>query len=364
MVETLDNLPAIPPFRPQGDLTAWLRQVASGTHAGQPALLAHRIGHAIDMYWEQHHQDSPLAALETIKRAAVGIAEIDGLTGTTEAARLRAAIDHSVTLLRLLHGHYLAHLQRRFAGVFIIGSMSYGRFSSVRGTGDAGPSDLDLMLVAPDSSLELADLLLPQWVEDADNPERFTNYLRILENSPSDLLNYKLRNPGGDVGVSVTLCTLAGFANMTTLDGGPDRYVRLHWTAGLAGRPNPLPDLGGTIYNASYTETQSGAGNVLILPVVDYNVHLGQRFGRPNGLAAMLTPRFDHVIMTSEVECLLMGLVGGIQALADPYILAGKTPHICNVHPRRQRMSAYFCAHMQKTFEALAQRATLHKAGF
>lgn len=361
MTERLVDLPALPPLQPQGDLAAWLQLVADGGHAEEPALLADRLGHAIDIYWEQHCKDSPIAALDTIERAAEWVTELDGLGGTLEGASLDAAVRHSVALLRLLHGHYLTHLRRRFSGIFMVGSMSYGRFRSVRGSGDAHPSDLDLMLVAQDRSLELADILLLPWVENADNVDRFANYLDILKTDPCDVLNYKLRTPNKDIGVSVTLCTLAGFANMTTLHGAADRVVRLHWTAGFAGKPNPVPDLAGAVYNATYAETKSAAGNVLILPVVDYNETLGQRFGRPNGLAAMLTPRFDHITMSSEVEHLLMGLVSGIQTLAQPYDRAGKTPHICNIHPRRQRMSAYFRAHMQRTFEALVQKASQHR---
>jgi hypothetical protein len=359
MQENCSDLPPMPALpRPSEDLGAWLGLVASGAHVGEPAMLTGRLAHAIDAYWERHREDQPIAALDAIELAAGRLGEIGGLAGTPEAAAFTAAVHHSVVVLRLLHERYLAHLRLRFAGIFIVGSMSYGRFSNVRGNSDARPSDLDLLLVAPDTMFELADILLPRWIEGADEPKRFAQYLRILQTSPADVFNYKLRGVAEGVGVSLTLCTLTGFANLTTLEGGEERRIRLHWKASFDGRANPLPDMAGAVYDARYWETRSGAGNVLILPVVDYAERIGHRLGRPNGLASMLAPRFDHLAMTADVESLLLGLVRGIRKIADAYEHAGLEPHICDLHPRRQRMSHYFRAQMQQRFKRLMQQAS------
>ena len=158
--------------------------------------------------------------------------------------------------------------------------------------------------------------------------------------------------------MSLTLCTMAGFANITTLEGGEKRSARLHWNARFDGKANPLPDLGGVDYDARYSETRSGAGNVLVLPVAYYDERDGHRLGRANGFASILAPRFDHLAMTNEVERLLLGFVRSMREMADAYEGAGLDPHICNVHPRRQRMSRYFRAQMQQRFETLVQQAS------
>lgn len=364
MRERYDDLPPMPrPPEPAGDFDSWLLLVASDAHPGNPAMLAARLGHAIDTYWDAHRADRPLAALDAIERAAATLATIEGLSDTPEARQLAEATRHSVLLLRLLHTAYLPHLRQRFAGIFIVGSMSYGRFSTVRGSGDARPSDLDLMLVAPDANLLRSDILLSGEVEDADEPARFDQYLHILETSPTDLLNYKLRGTTDGIGLSLTMCTLAGFANITRLEGGEDRRTSLHWSARFDGKANPLPDLGGAAYDARYWEARSGAGNVLTLPVAYHDERAGHRLGRASGFASMLAPRFDHVAMTAEVETLLLGFIRDMAKMAQTYELAGLAPHICNVHPRRGRMSRYFCAQMQQRFHDLSQQTSIPSAG-
>jgi hypothetical protein len=302
----------------------------------------------------------PLFALEEINGAIDTLLRqrFQPLMSSNELPRFLDTLEATLLTLRFLYRDYLPVLRRRFSACFIVGSMSYGRFYSVRGRHAPKPSDLDLFIVASGSNFTISDFLIPGVVNDSfDNVRRLERYTEALSRGSTDLLNYKVVNHRDAIPISLTICSESGFENMLDLSDGEARQTCLRWTGSLSGGPNWRTDLAGRIYDAPYVETETDMENALVLPVLMHDIHNQHRLGRFNGYAGLLTPRFDEMFVTPQVADKVLQFLQQVGQMTRIYEEAGLSSHICDAHLCRDRFSPYFRLHMKWRFEQLLQQA-------
>lgn len=264
----------------------------------------------------------------------------------SEAAErpLSKSILTSVAMLRFLTQDYLPHLQRRFSACMLTGSLSYGRFHSVKGEGDQAPSDIDLLVVAHDGSFGLEDLLLgDKVVDDLDVRSRFDAYLSDLRIHPTDLLNYRVHAIQAGFEISLTLCTREGFAHMLSSGGGETLQTRMRRVGSFNGAANLQFDFSGRRYDAPYVEERSANGDVILaLPVISFGgapdtPHLG----RVNGFAALILPRFDLLFGDTDTKAVIRRFARLVAKLMTAYRAANLPAALCASHIRHQRFPAH-----------------------
>lgn len=311
------------------------------------------VAYVVDQFWEDHKEKDAAGSLQEIRKAAEVVEAVphynlpiaageDSLAGT-----LRASVD----MLEFLYNDYAPFLRENFSSCFLVGSMSYGRFFSVRGESVSRPSDLDLFLVSKDGNLDIKQLVPGNALEDTlDSADRLRMFSKKFHAQSEESVNYKLRHKTCGFEVSLTIATEAGLKNILDINNGSGRYTNLNRSISLQGRKNILTDLAGAPFEEDYREDRTENGYILSLPVLTYREPETHQGGRFSGMAAMFLPRMEALFSTESMTTALNSFSDSVKALGESFNKAGNAASVCNVHPRRERFSPLFRDRMNARF--------------
>ncbi len=318
--------------------------------------LREKLARDLDQFWLEAQNSARLAALQIIEKTALP-PDISG----TESDAITDAIETSTRILRFLHSGYLQSLSRNFEAVFLIGSMSYGRFHSVHSQRKPA-SDLDLFLVARGRDIRVGHLLYDgQLADDLDRCDR----LRVFSQMQADatlarFLNYKLRHTKDGFNLSLTVCTLADLRLL--LQPGIVSPTVLHWGGSLDGLPNIQFDLARRPLYFPYLEHCFEQENRLFMP----SFHR-QRVVKDapciayNGLANMLLPRIETLFASLPVLHYIRVFLRAMATLANQLESAGLCAELCNAHIRASNFPSHLTASVNQSFRQIRKRG--YKSG-
>jgi hypothetical protein len=304
-----------------------------------------RLARDIDQFWLSARNSSPLAALNFIEKTVV-----PPDTSGPETDAIVDAIETSTRILRFLHSGYLNSLSRHFEAVFLIGSMSYGRFYSVQSRRKPA-SDLDLFLVARTCDIQIGSLLYEdQLADDIDRCDRLQTFSRMnADPTLARFLNYKLRHPRDGFNLSLTICTLADLRLL--LQPGRASPTVLHWGGSLDGLPNIQFDLARRPLFFPYLEHCLEHENRLFMPSIHTQpVREAVPCIAYNGLANMLLPRIEMLFASSPVIQHTRKFLRAMASLADQLERAGLPAELCNAHVRACNFPPALTACLNQSF--------------
>jgi hypothetical protein len=315
------------------------------------------VAYILDQYWEDNKNANPERALQEIKKVADYIdrqKEHDFRFPEHIRDIYAEDIKDCVKMLNFMYKDYIPFLSQNFLGGFLIGSMSYGRFFSVKNFSHECPSDLDLFLISKSGRVGIEDIRHPNLLEDiVDHCGRLKTYSNCFHAASLDLINYKLKHKEHKFTVSLTMSGLQGFQNVLDIKSAMhSKTFNLHWTSRMNGRVNTLYDMARHPVYGTYSEIESCDGNILNLPVIDSKE---QEKGQVhfNEVATMLTPRFESIIHNEKIKFIVENFRASLKEIADIYKIAGMDTNICNLHPRKDRFSPLFINSMSNQFKAM-----------
>ncbi len=307
--------------------------------------LRDRLARDLDRFWLGARNDSPLAALHAIERTT-----LPADTPGTENDAITDAIETSTRILRFLYSGYLHSLSRHFEAVFLIGSMSYGRFYSVQSRRKPA-SDLDLFLVARTGDIRIGHLVHGgQLADDIDRSDRLQAFSGMkAEPTLARFLNYKLRHVRDGFNLSLTICTLADL-RLLLLPGRVSPTV-LHWGGSLDGTPNIQFDLARRPMFFPYLEHCLEHENRLFMPSFHrQSADEAVPCIAYNGLANMLLPRIETLLASSPVIQYTRVFLQVMSSIADELEVAGLPAELCNAHIRACNFPSALATSLNQSF--------------
>jgi hypothetical protein len=304
-----------------------------------------RLAQDLDQFWLRMRNSSPLAALDIIEKTVLPPDSSGAETDT-----IADAVETSTRILRFLHSGYLQSLSRHFEAVFLIGSMSYGRFYSVHSR-QKPASDLDLFLVARSDDIRIGQLLHEgQLADDLDTCDRLQAFSQMkADPALARFLNYKLRHAREGFNLSLTICTLTSLQLLLL----PDRVCPtvLHWGGSLDGLPNIQFDLARRPLFFPYLEHRIGHENRLFMPSMHRQpVEDAVPCIAYNGLANLLLPRIEMLFASSPVIQNTRKFLRAMASLADQLERAGLPAELCNTHIRACNFPPALSACLNQSF--------------
>lgn len=333
-----------PPL-PEQPFGNWLREILMPVPEALRDRRAARafVAYLTDQFWEDNKSDNALAALAEIEAAAQMVKSMPHYDQPDMHPSLSASMMASVKMLRFLHTTYIPFLQERFSGAFLVGSMNYGRFFSIKGAKSRNPSDIDLFLVAKEPHIAVEDFQDKTYLVDSSGGrERLQEFSASMKPGGTDIISYKLTHKSEGFDVSLTMGTEDGLRNILDLESKDEKTSSLNRPVSMCGRQNILLDFAGCPYEETYQERPLKNGYLLSVPVMTYGQSPQGKVGRINGFAALFLPRIDALFSTPGIDAVMASFVHSLCNLAQDFRHTDNNVSICNTHLRQQNFSPFF----------------------